>query len=190
MSSSNRSARSNNTTVVTNMKFPICAILGLLVAASCFSATEPLKDIRNVLTRTEFISAGLEKLTEAELVQLSGSLYGWKEIEAAPESSESEEPARVTMQEEAQFGAEKLEKPDEVENSPKEIESRILGDFRGWKGRTVFRLENGQVWRQTDKKSYYLVRKDPEVVIRKGALGSYFLSVKGERRRCKVERIK
>jgi len=28
------------------------------------------------------------------------------------------------------------------------IESRIDGEFKGWEGKTVFKLQNGQIWQQ------------------------------------------
>lgn len=44
------------------------------------------------------------------------------------------------------------------------IRTRIAGEFRGWKGQTVFTLENGQVWRQTDKENrFFPLRVNPEV---------------------------
>lgn len=35
----------------------------------------------------------------------------------------------------------------------------IVGDFRGWTRRTVFTLENGQVWQQTDKEDRFFPKQ-------------------------------
>ncbi len=46
------------------------------------------------------------------------------------------------------------------------IHTRIKGDFRGWEGATVFTMENGQVWQQTDKQSRFFPKmENPEVVL-------------------------
>lgn len=87
------------------------------------------------------------------------------------------------------FGAEQL-----PANSPDEIEARLVGNFTGWSGDTVFRLDNGQVWQQT--RNYirsYTPREpmhEPRVTISKGLFGSYDLRVEGVKRVVQVKRIR
>ena len=53
----------------------------------------------------------------------------------------------------------------EVEET-KAIKSRIVNDFKGWEGETVFELQNGQIWKQ-DKykyKYFYAYRPDAKIV--------------------------
>jgi len=89
----------------------------------------------------------------------------------------------------AEFGAESIER-DTVES----IEARLAGDFTGWTGKTVFALDNGQVWRQT--RNYiqpYSPRKpisQPKVTITRGALGSYNMRIEGVRKTVQVKRVK
>jgi hypothetical protein len=45
------------------------------------------------------------------------------------------------------------------------VESRIDGDFDGWDGETVFRLENGHVWQQNAKGAKYHFATRPAVRI-------------------------
>jgi hypothetical protein len=45
------------------------------------------------------------------------------------------------------------------------VESRIDGDFDGWEGATVFRLENGQIWQQTSPSARYYFARNPRVTI-------------------------
>lgn len=88
------------------------------------------------------------------------------------------------------FGAEQLpEKTAAEERAPDQIESRIVGEFSGWSGRTRFRLENGQVWQQAENDTYYWREDNPEVVIRKGVFGSYKLRIRGQNRWVRVRRI-
>ncbi len=68
-------------------------------------------------------------------------------------------------------------RPAAEEESRVEVRSRIVGDFNGWSGRTVFRLENGQVWVQSDSSDRYWMPtvKNQEVVIRPSKLGGWKL---------------
>ena len=47
------------------------------------------------------------------------------------------------------------------------IETAIDGDFDGWVGNTVFRLQNGQVWQQVSPSARYLFAHAPKVTISK-----------------------
>jgi hypothetical protein len=108
---------------------------------------------------------------------------------AAPASAERTAPGPVAPAStpEAEFGLErsrtaKAERADS-------IRSRIPGEFLGWEGNTIFELENGQVWRQTDSTRVGLRLTNPEVEISRGILGGFFLSVEGLNRRVRVERV-
>lgn len=71
------------------------------------------------------------------------------------------------------------------------IRSRIAGTFDGWSGKTEFPLENGQVWRQSAGGKLVAKAVDnPEVEIRRGFMGVYYLQVEGYNRTVKVRRIK
>ena len=77
-----------------------------------------------------------------------------------------------------------------MEEEAKEIRSRVLGDFTGWTGKTVFRLENGQVWRQARTGRFvYRGEPNPVVTIRRGFMGSYRLSVEGANTQINVRRV-
>jgi hypothetical protein len=45
------------------------------------------------------------------------------------------------------------------------VESRIDGEFDGWEGETVFRLENGQIWQQVSPSARYHYARHPRVSI-------------------------
>ncbi len=55
------------------------------------------------------------------------------------------------------------------------IESQIDGDFEGWKGETVFKLTNGQIWQQTEFHFHYHYAFMPKVIILKTATGHKML---------------
>jgi hypothetical protein len=147
------------------------------------------------LPADQFAAAGLNKLTPEELARLEKIIadreqIGTKEttaITAAKPVNTETKPsgpgwlrALVTLQETS-------EKPDAAEA----IVTRLAGDYEGWTGKTVFRLENGQVWQQVggseriDDK-----RTAPTVKIYPGMMGSYWLEVEGVRERVKVRPVK
>ena len=71
----------------------------------------------------------------------------------------------------------------------KALRSRHVGEFRGWSGDTLFRLENGQLWQQASPGRFFKVVQQPVITIERGALGSYWLSVEGANSRVRVKRI-
>lgn len=67
------------------------------------------------------------------------------------------------------------------------IKSRIINDFKGWTGDTVFELENGQIWKQDKYQYKYFYAHRPRVIIVK--IGSkHIMQVKG--RSIRVKKIK
>lgn len=101
--------------------------------------------------------------------------------------ADAEERRAEAADPEARFGfastrAERARQPDS-------IRSRVPGLFLGWTGDTVFRLENGQVWRQVESTTFGVRLQDPEVEISRGWLGGYLLSVEGFNRTVRVERV-
>lgn len=74
----------------------------------------------------------------------------------------------------------------------KKISSRIINDFDGWDGRTVFRLENGQVWVQKDVNSTMSWRgsSHPIATIKRKAFNSYLLKIEGANKSVRVKRVK
>ena len=51
------------------------------------------------------------------------------------------------------------------------IESQIDGEFTGWEGDTIFRLQNGQVWQQASYSYRYRYALNPRVVIYQSSAG-------------------
>ena len=71
-----------------------------------------------------------------------------------------------------------------------EINSRISGKFDGWTGDTQFRLDNGQIWKQSGNGFLKVSMNNPKVKIEAGMFGGYILSVEGYNSRVKVKRVK
>jgi hypothetical protein len=182
--------------------------MGLLAAgAAALSGQGVLRG----LPREEFRAAGLEKLTPEELAILEaifeahskGRLQAVRE-ESAKQVAAAEEKAR---QAEAKHAAEPapekakgpgwlkalvtLEKTGSSPDMAEVFETRLKGLFKGWSGRTVFTLENGQRWQQANPGEYAPARDEdaPRVKIYPGSLGTYWLEVEGHRQRVRVKPI-
>ena len=129
------------------------------------------------MTGSEFEAAGLEKLTPGELATLNNWIRS--RSLATLESSKSGAAARS---EKSQSDIANMER--------KEFSSRLVGTFTGWDGQTVFKLENGQIWVQSDKNKLYVkAEQNPMVTIKPAAFKRWRLSVEGHDDDCKVKRI-
>ncbi len=74
---------------------------------------------------------------------------------------------------------------------PEPIVAHVDGEFSGWKGSTVFTLDNGQVWRQIEPDSLVARRvSNPQVTIKPAMMGTWMLRVEGYNRSVRVQRVK
>jgi hypothetical protein len=177
-----------------------CAGLG-----AALGAAEP--SVLAKLPPERFARAGLQKLTAAELAELeqviaeakSGELEAAERKLAAAEAkardAEAKAAARAAAPEKKGPGWLKalvtLQETNESPDKAEAVESRLAGDYDGWTGRTTFKLENGQIWQQTDGKQRYDDRRPaPAVKIYPGMLGVFWLEIEGVRERVKVKPIR
>jgi hypothetical protein len=88
--------------------------------------------INDLMTVEEFRATGMNKLTPEEIKQLDAWLnrYTSRVAKAVLDSQESKTKPMTS-------------------GDPSVIESRIDGEFEGWEGDTIFKLENGQIWQQS-----------------------------------------
>ena len=121
---------------------------------------------------TTMQKTGINKLNDSEKKALSEWLNTSKE--------------KIVKEEKRKFMGFKRE-----ESSREEIKSTIVGDFKGWQGKSVFKLSNGQVWAQSDKTTFYIPkRQDAQITIKPKSMGSWMLYVDGYGKGVKVKRIK
>jgi hypothetical protein len=145
----------------------------LLATATLASAQTQSPTLEERMSQSEFHAAGLDKLSPQELAQLNGWIdaHGGSNVKY------------VTS------GGSPVFYPDS--GGRETIEQHIVGTFTGWRGHTIFALDNGQEWRQaesgvrdTGKFSEPLVRIKPTL------LGSWLMYVEGCGCSLRVERIK
>ena len=70
---------------------------------------------------------------------------------------------------------------DDAEVEVKQIDGTIVSTARNADGGFIFRLADGSRWTQLDSKPFAVEpRNGDKVVVKKGALGAYFLTVTGQ----------
>jgi len=121
------------------------------------------------MSKQEFFEAGLDKQSEEELEALNRWLIRYTARDA--------EMVKVNV---------KAVKDE----AKKEIRSRIAGDFVGWDGETIFKLENGQVWKQRIKGNWNVEMENPEVLIKRNLFGFYEMIIVEKKKRIGVKRVK
>jgi hypothetical protein len=186
----------------------VLALVTMLYCVAALAGTPSAKpvDIRDLMNVTQFDAAGLNKLSPDEIKALNAWLnrYLTSPPEIAPvpapqsvvtsSTATSSVPqaagsATASASGVANFGADTMT-PKKSPQEPNWIESRIAGLFTGWTGDTIFKLENGQVWKQAATGYYTNVELDhPQVVIKKLTFG-YLLTLPGYGQTVFVRRIK
>ena len=135
-----------------------CFVLALFGFASLEAAepeSTPFPGVQKAMTPEAYEAAGLSKLEPAERAKLDEFIRSYVSV-----SNERASTAAV----------EQAVKDKKV--TPEVIQSRIVGPFSGYNGRTIFTLENGQRWAQSQRDSAYFPKIDsPPVVIVKAGMG-------------------
>jgi hypothetical protein len=143
---------------------------GLWLAPAVMAEAPP--DVRELMSPEEFDAAGLERLSPPELEALNRWLL------------------RYTARQGSDLGQHREVVEEEVRKIEEEgLRTRIVGEFNGWSGDTVFRLENGQVWKQRLPGRWHYRAQAPEVELRKNLMGFWMLRVLATDRAVGVTRV-
>ncbi len=77
-----------------------------------------------------------------------------------------------------------------IRDERESIQSRILGEFKGWDGYTKFELENGQVWQQSSAGVLRVKISNPTITIKRTRVSdTYMLKIEGLNSSVRVKRI-
>ena len=111
-------------------------------------AQSQFSTLEEQMTGKEFTAAGLGKLSAEELTALNE----WLRAHSVATLDEARVPTGDTRGfEDAALAA--MDGGD--------IVSRVKGPFRGWDGNTVFTLENGMIWKQTETSTFAIAEVAP-----------------------------
>lgn len=158
------------------------------------------------LTPEKLRAAGLVKLTPEEIAQLETLIENYKTgaveqaVAAVPPAPPSPAAPTVKPAPEAKSGSIlpawvgaliTLKRSEKGPAAQHTMESRLVGDFSGWSGRTSFKLENGQLWIQANSDSYQYspALNSPKVKIYPASLGNYWMEIEGTNQRCRVKPV-
>lgn len=191
--------------------FAICS-LALLVSMYGHAQTERAPSgLEALMTPEQYKAAGLSQLSE----QQREALYQWlREYAGKPVHQPDTAPAEPRpIATSTAAGAQPATSPAaqssgvprvaaEADNfgfpeplpdfasETNRLEARIVGKFRGWNGKTVFTLDNGQVWRQRVSGKYTYMGDDTRIVISQNPWGFYDLRLVAADRKVGVSRVK
>jgi hypothetical protein len=135
----------------------LCALAASLVSLPAAEPENPeFPGIQKAMTPEQYEAAGLSKLDSAERAKLDEFIKNY---------------VAVSNEKVATSAVDKAVKENKV-SAPEIINSRIVGPFTGYNGRTIFTLENGQRWAQSQRDSaYYPKMESPGVIIVKKGFG-------------------
>ena len=149
---------------------------------SVMSAEERLKSGVDTLTveQRQFLNNWLKEnydrrtdnvVTRTTEDEQSASTEQPVKLEATPEAIEAEVDRRVAAKLADKRESEKTKQSDSA------FEARLTGDFTGWTGKTIFKLDNGQVWRQRSSANYRHRGSDRRVTFKKNWMGGWEMTV-------------
>jgi hypothetical protein len=151
-----------------------CRVASVLLVLLVGGAVANAASFVESLTPEQKHRLGLDQLTPQQLAELNQTIDAYKKdatAVAVKEYKEKEEPSVVSR-------ALDIFRRKTADAQQERFTSTISDKFSGWDGHTVFKLENGQVWRQANKEVYF--RKAAEnvgVVVFKAHSGYWRLQV-------------
>ena len=168
-------------------------LLSLCTATSSIAAPT-FESLDKAMTADERVKSGIDSLTAQQREFLNSWLKARYGEPAQAEASESDTAIVRTPATSATTEADAQAIETEVErrvaaklaatrvgkDSPKgeiEFEARLVGDFKGWTGKTVFKLDNGQVWRQRSASTYRYKGADTRVRFEQNWMGGWEMEV-------------
>lgn len=181
----------------------------LVVAGGLVWADNPMfSGVEAEMSASEQAASGVDQLSPEQLKALNSWLFnrfgGQRSANARPptpttaiapltgdadlEATIDAEVARRVAQEVAAVKQEMQQADTSVEqNEP--FEAAIQGSFKGWGSKTVFPLDNGQVWRQRNSSQYRHTSGDNRVRFERNFLGLWQMTVLSSGRTVGVRRV-
>jgi hypothetical protein len=155
-----------------------CVVISTVQAQSAFRIEERMN-------ADELQAAGLQNLDADQLQALNDWLQR-NVIQQTTSSATMASETEATVRSEPDPGVAATPSEEQVETRRygereeyRDVVSMIRGQFSGWEGNTVFRLENGQVYQQRRPGRWKTSLTDPQVRVTRSFLGMLELEVEG-----------
>lgn len=183
-----KSFRANATATIWRHAAAISLLVPLWMPAAAF-ADNDFQSLEQAMTKEERSRSGVDSLSAEQRKFLNNWLQQHYETGPTNMQTETDSSANRTVQtsEEQVIEAEverrvaqelatrKQPAKAAVNNGP--FEATLVGDFTGWRGKTVFRLDNGEVWRQRSSSQYRHRGSDQRVKFDKNWMGGWEMTV-------------
>lgn len=183
------------------------AVITLHTPSSMAGQVSAHPSIEDLMTAEQYKAAGIDQLTDSQRQALSAWLQDYVGLNTAvkPPPVEFPVPAEPTDIASSTNAGVKGTKPSSkaldknwgFTNPPEQepekaarLYANLQGNFRGWTGKTMFRLDNGQVWRQRRSGRFNYRGDARRVVISKNGLGFFEMRLLEVDRSVGVSRVK
>ena len=187
--------------------------ISLIFALACPAFGMELPPLEDLMSKSEMAVTGVDRLTVDEKQALREWLEVFvdqdakfaarkyaeqrksearaKKVRAIP-TVPDQKPAGISPSGTAETRRDQDVVREEPRNRFNKNVARMIGDFSGWNGKTVFRLDNGEVWQQRRPDSVRRTKtiSKPEVRISKNFMGFYVMEISAAKVKVPVTRIK
>jgi len=160
------------------LKTLIALFMTLLVSVTGAADESDPPNVKSLMTPEDYAASGLDKLTPAEREHLSEWVERYREG-AVVGPVVRKKPSEMNEEEKAEYQKER----EAV------IVAKVVPAFTGWSGKTIFRLDNGQVWQQRQPGKLRYDGPDSTVTLTANFLGKYVLKHEDTGRGIGVQRI-
>ncbi len=140
-----------------------------------------------LMGEAEYRAAGLHELTAAQRQSLDAWLQRHLGASAEPTPVEHSAAAKEKSLD-TNWGF--SNPPQAKEEAPQRLVANIVGNFRGWSGKTRFQLDNGQVWEQRRSGHFNYTGDARRVEITSNSWGFFEMRLIDVDRRVGVKRIR
>jgi hypothetical protein len=171
--------------------YALVAILLAVPWTAAGAADSAQFDLLKAMSVADYRATGLDSLSDAQVKALSAWFANYER-----EHGINCGPAALAAPADKAVPLAAVSKPAPAASAAKSgagsgtIVSYLDGSFTGWSGDTHFKLDNGQVWVQTDDSLLSIAPiRHPKVTINKGIFNAYYLSVEGVNDSVQVQRI-
>ena len=180
------------------------ALVAPLLTAAIASADTAYQPLERAMTDEERVRSGVDSLTSKQRQYLNDWLKARYGEAASVDSQErvttrtnsTPKPSKQTAIDEeierrvAEELATRKEKDSKANANRGPFDAMLTGDFTGWRGKTVFRLDNGQIWRQRSSSQYRHRGDDYRVKFDKNWMGGWEMTVISSGKSVLVSKVK
>lgn len=175
-------------------RLPVAAALVAFAAMSGPAAAQTPESavfdgLSEEMSPAEQASAGLDRLTPAERTFLDAWLrMRFDQLEREVVEVKAATAAEVDRRVAEERRVERAAAQAVAKDLP--FEAEVVAPFSGWTGKTVFKLNNGQIWQQRQQGNYRHQAADNQVRFAQNFLGGWEMTVLSTGRTVGVKRLK